>query len=100
MVLLLVPGVTATWSFTSTIGGQITFAESERAGVVVLRPALAALAALAATVAGKAPDLAQLDAAAQASPGLGLGESLDAVHSATSGQGLASPAGRRLPPRW
>jgi methyl-accepting chemotaxis protein len=91
MVLLLIPGVTATWSFTSTIGGQITFAESERAGVVVLRPALAALAA---TVAGKAPDLAQLDTAAKTSPGLGLGESLDAVHSAASGQGLASPAGR------
>jgi methyl-accepting chemotaxis protein len=91
MVLLLVPGITATWSFTSSVGGQIAFAESERAGVVVLRPALMALAT---TVAGRTPEIASVSAAVQAYPELELGASMDAVHTAASGQALASASGR------
>jgi len=91
MAMLLIPGVTATWSFTSTIGGQISFAEAERDGVVVLRPALAAMTA---AVGGDHPDLEALSAAVDAHPELGLTEAMSAVRAATAGPGLQTAAGR------
>jgi methyl-accepting chemotaxis protein len=91
MVLLLVPALTATWSFTSAVQGQIGFAQSERAGVIVLRPALTALLS---AVGGNSPDVAALAAAAKAHPELGLTTSMDAVTGATSSDKLATAAGR------
>jgi methyl-accepting chemotaxis protein len=91
IALLLVPGVTATWSFTSSVGGQISFAEAERSGVVVLRPALNALVA---TVAGRAPDVTSISIPAEANPELDLGKPLEAVRSATTADALASASGR------
>jgi len=69
VVLLLVPGIVAAVSYTKVIGGQIDFAVSERAGTVVLRPALEALADV---TAGRNPDLGAVRAAANAHPELGL----------------------------
>lgn len=91
MALLLVPGVTATWSFTSTINGQISFARSERTGVVVLRPALQALTT---TVSGGTPDIDGLASVVQAHPELSVNTSLEAVRTATRGQALSTPTGR------
>ena len=62
VAVLLIPAVFATASFGSAIGGQISFAASERWGVVVLRPALAALAA---TTSGDPVDLSELSAKAR-----------------------------------
>jgi|GEM_PF-1710312 len=80
VAVLLVPCVVGTGAYSSAIGGQIGFADSERGGVVVLRPALAALAG---TVAGTAPDLAPLAAAVRANPGLKLTPALAAVTEAS-----------------
>jgi methyl-accepting chemotaxis protein len=91
MAMLLIPGITATWSFASTIGGQTSFAASERVGVVVLRPALTALAA---TVAGRTPDIAGLGVAADAHPELSLATSMAAVRTATSAPALGTATGR------
>jgi methyl-accepting chemotaxis protein len=91
MVLLLVPALTATWSFTSAVQSQIGFAQSERTGVIVLKPALAALAA---TVSGSSPDVGAVAAAAKDYPELGLTTSMDAVTGATSSDKLTTAAGR------
>src|SRR4051794_6524088 len=65
--LLLIPAVFANWAFTSVIGGQVAFTAHERDGMVVLRPALDALAD---TVAGRSVHLGALQRAAAAHPEL------------------------------
>ena len=87
--VLLVPGVVATWAYAGVIGGQIDFASSERAGVVVLRPALTTLAEVAA---GDTPDLSALTTAVRSRPDLGLGRQLDAVTQAAPA--ATTPQGR------
>ena len=91
VVLLLVPGVFATWSYTSTIGGQIAFSDRERTGARVLT---AALQAMAATAAGERVDLDAVRRAALAEEDLKLGAALDEVATAAAAADNASPAGR------
>jgi methyl-accepting chemotaxis protein len=90
VVLLLVPGVFATWSFTATIAGQIEFSDRERTGVRVLA---AALDAMADTAAGQRADLDAVRAAAAAEDDLELTEALDGVTAAATAD-IATPAGR------
>jgi hypothetical protein len=54
VALLLVPSLLAAGSFATVIGGQVRFAEYERAGVRVVGPAVQAMASSAA---GREPDL-------------------------------------------
>ena len=54
VAVLLIPALLAAGSFAVTIGGQVDFAEYERAGVQVVAPAVQALAESAG---GRAPDL-------------------------------------------
>ncbi len=89
VLVLLVPGVLAIWSYAGVVDGQIGFAARERAGVTVLRPALASLAA---TVQGGRPDLGALTSAARAS-GLRIDSPLTEVDAAASA-GTATPATR------
>jgi len=77
--VLLIPGVFATWSYAGVIGGQVSFAASERDGVQVLRPALEVLNA---TVSGDRIDLARLRAALAAHPGLAPAPVVQAMQAA------------------
>jgi methyl-accepting chemotaxis protein len=61
VLVLMVPGIGATWAYTSEVNGKIAFSALERQGTDVIRPALLALAD---TVAGRAPDLAAVREAA------------------------------------
>jgi diguanylate cyclase (GGDEF)-like protein len=91
--LLLVPAVFANWAFTAVIGGQVAFTAHERDGVVVLRPALLALAE---TIAGHRADLGALRRAASAHPELELDLQWKAVtvaHGAL-GTGAGTPGAR------
>src|SRR3954468_18279652 len=76
VAVLVVPTVVVTWSFAGVMRSQVDFSAHERDGVVVLTPALAALTA---TVAGDAPDLAALHSAVKAEPDLALAEAVAAV---------------------
>lgn len=91
--LLLVPTGLLAQAFLSTTNSQIGFAQKERDGVAVLRPALNALTQ---TVAGKDVDLNELATAVRDRPDLGLDESLAAASSArtsaTTATGRASLA--------
>ncbi len=79
IAVLLVPGLVGTLSYAGVIGGQIGFADQERSGVAVLRPALSALAV---TVAGGTADLAGLSRAAKSHPDLALDKQVAAVTAA------------------
>lgn len=85
--VLLVPSLLAAGSFTTVIGGQVAFAESERAGVRVVGPAVQALASSAA---GHTPDLTDLQAAVAAHPELGEERALAAVVQAPDASALAA----------
>ncbi len=91
--LLLVPTVFANWAFAAVIGGQITFTAREREGVLVLRPALTALAN---TISGHRADLTALHIAASAHPELLLDNQWEAVATAgeSLGDGVGTPATR------
>ncbi len=91
MVILLVPGIVAAWSFTGVISSQIAFAARERAGVEVLAPALTTMASV---VGGSSQDLTTLQAAVAAHPELALGDALAKVRTAASGSDLSTAAGR------
>jgi len=79
-VVLLVPGLVATYSYAGVIGGQVDFATLEQAGTTVVRPALVALSD---TVAGRSPDLDPLQKAVGAHPEL----KLEKVMSEVAGSG-------------
>ena len=85
--LLLVPSLLAAGSLAMVIGGQVAFAQSERAGVRVVAPAVQALAASAA---GADPDLRTLRAAVAAHPGLTADRELAAVEGARDGAARAT----------
>jgi methyl-accepting chemotaxis protein len=89
VALLLVPGIVATAAFTHVIGGQVDFATSERAGVRVVRPALALMSK---AVAGGSIDVTALQAAVDANPELNAADAMRAV--ATAARGATDPAGR------
>ncbi|RZS89799.1 methyl-accepting chemotaxis protein [Motilibacter rhizosphaerae] len=91
IAVLLVPGGIAAGSYAQAVGGQLSFAAQERAGVVVLRPALTALAA---DVRGDRVDLAPLQAQVAAHPELHLADELRAVSAALGAADAGSPAGR------
>ncbi len=91
VVVLLVPGVFATWSYTSAVAGQIRFSSLERDGVAVVEPALIALGE---TVGTGSTDLAALESAVAAHPELGLGGELRVVQQATESPQATTAAGR------
>ncbi|MBU4337675.1 MAG: methyl-accepting chemotaxis protein, partial [Actinobacteria bacterium] len=90
---LMVPTVVAVWSFAGAVGANIAFSAAERDGVVVLEPALLALAA---TAGGQDVDLSALRSAVDAEPALGLDEltaaAEDLVPAATDPAGRAALA--------
>jgi methyl-accepting chemotaxis protein len=69
VLVLMVPGIGATWAYTSEVNSKIAFSALEDQGTLVVRPALRALAD---TVAGTTPDLAAVHRAAAAQPELKL----------------------------
>jgi diguanylate cyclase (GGDEF)-like protein len=87
VALLLVPSMLGAGSFALVIGGQVQFAEYERAGVRVVGPAVAAMAEAAA---GRDPDLTALTAAVAAHPELHAEGALTAVAEAPDGPGRSS----------
>jgi methyl-accepting chemotaxis protein len=91
VVLLLVPGLLATWSYTATIGAQIGFGDRELAGTRVLT---VALDAMAATTAGEAADLGALRRAVEQDGELDVAAALRDVDSAGQAADAATPAGR------
>ena len=91
IAVLLIPGLVATVAYTYSESNQISFSSSERDGVQVLRPTLAAMASL---VAGKDFELSAVKAAVDAHPELGLVDSLSAVNAATQGKDLSGAASR------
>ncbi len=93
IVLLLVPALFATWAFAGVIGGQIAFAASERAGLVVVRPALADLAA---TLQGEQVDLSALGAAVSAHPELEANDAMQAVKAAAQDPAATTTHGRAV----
>jgi methyl-accepting chemotaxis protein len=91
VVLLLAPGLLATWSFTSAMNGQIAFSERERLGNDVLG---VTLEQMARTVAGEAVDLEAIHRAAEENDELELTGALAAVETAAADADASSPAGR------
>jgi methyl-accepting chemotaxis protein len=91
IAVLLVPAVYATWSYVGVVQGQVAFSSAERAGLEVVRPALAAMAE---TVAGRPVPLDAVRAAVAAHPELSLTAKLDAVTTAAGGSAADTPAGR------
>jgi diguanylate cyclase (GGDEF)-like protein len=83
VALLLVPSLLAAGSFAVVIGGQVQFAEDERAGVQVVAPAVRAMAESAA---GGSPDLTDLRAAVSRHPELGADKALLLVVEAPDAQ--------------
>jgi diguanylate cyclase (GGDEF)-like protein len=91
VAVLLIPSLIAAGSFAVTIGGQVDFAEYERAGVRVVAPAVQALAESAA---GRTLDLTKLRAAVQDHPQLDAGKAMRRVDDAPAGPAqLAALAG-------
>jgi len=87
VALLLVPSLLGAGSFALVIGGQVQFAQYERAGVQVVAPAMQAMTESAA---GRGPDLTALTAAVAAHPELYADQALTAVVEARNGPEKAS----------
>jgi len=81
VLVLMIPGIVATYGYTSESNSKIDFSAAERDGTDVVRPALLAMAE---TVAGRTVDLGALKSAVAAHPGLKLGDTLAAVPAAAS----------------
>jgi methyl-accepting chemotaxis protein len=88
VLVLMVPGIAATYAYISEVNSKIAFSALERNGTDVVRPALLALAD---TIAGRSPDLAALRAAAARLPQL-KAHVPDAVDAAALG-GLVTEVG-------
>ncbi|MEV0568621.1 methyl-accepting chemotaxis protein [Dactylosporangium sp. NPDC050588] len=78
-VLLLIPGLGATWAYTGSINHQIDLTGAEVDGTEVVHPALDAMADLAA---GRTPDLGRLRTEVAGHPRLGLSDEMNAVTAA------------------
>ena len=68
-LVLVVPGIVATWAYTAEVNAKIAFSAAEEEGTAVVEPALLALAD---RVAGKTPDLEAVRRAVAAHPDLNL----------------------------
>lgn len=86
---LMVPTVVAVWSFAGAVGASIAFSAAERDGLVVLEPALQALAS---TAGGQDVDLAALRSAVDAEPSLALDDSMSKAEALVPA--ATDPAGR------
>jgi len=80
VLVLMIPGIAATYGYTSEVNSKIDFSAAERDGTDVVRPALLALAD---SVGGRTPDLTALKTAVGEYPDLKLDAVLAAVPSAT-----------------
>jgi len=80
VLVLMIPGIAATYGYTSEVNSKIDFSAAERDGTDVVRPALLALAD---SVGGRTPDLSALKTAVGEHPDLKLDTVLAAVPSAT-----------------
>ncbi|MDT5030747.1 MAG: hypothetical protein QOC94_918 [Actinoplanes sp.] len=81
VLVLMIPGIMATYSYTSESDTKIAFSAAERDGTLVVRPALHALVDV---VAAKTLDLGALKTAVAAHPELKLGDALAAVPAGAS----------------
>ena len=84
IALLTVPSVLAGASYVGSVNTSVAVANKELAGSDVLRPALHAMADLAAANA-PLPDLSELKAAVARHPELGLNDLMAAVNAAATG---------------
>ena len=87
LILLLVPGLLASWSFAAAMNVQINFARYELAGMQILQPALGAMAAAAA---GRPVDLGPVQAAVEANGDLDLADAMQAAQAAVATGGVAT----------
>src|SRR5690242_12013739 len=85
LILLLVPGLLASWSFASAMTAQTDFSRLERAGLEVLEPALIAITAAAG---GQPVDLTAVSAQVAEHDELALTEALEKVKAASPKGGL------------
>ncbi|MEV6632155.1 methyl-accepting chemotaxis protein [Actinoplanes sp. NPDC051470] len=76
VLVLMVPGIVATWAYTSEVNAKIQFSAMEAEGTDVVETALVALAD---TIAGRTPDLGPVQAAMAAHPELKLTTTLPAA---------------------
>ncbi|GLY27890.1 methyl-accepting chemotaxis protein [Kineosporia sp. NBRC 101731] len=76
IVMLLIPGAVATWSFAAVMDEQTSFAGHERVGVDVLKPVLDEMVQV---LAGQTPDLAALTALAGDHPELRLDDAVQGL---------------------
>jgi methyl-accepting chemotaxis protein len=94
VLLLVIPGLLATYAYTSEANDKIAFSTLEHQGTEVVRPTLLALAD---TVAGRQPDLAAVRAAIDSHPDLKLRDELpsgsDLVALANALAGLITEVG-------
>ncbi|GGK88571.1 methyl-accepting chemotaxis protein [Mangrovihabitans endophyticus] len=71
VAVLVIPGLVATYAYSSSINADVSFSEAEKHGVEVMQPALQAMTE---TVAGRQADLSALQAAADKYPELVVGD--------------------------
>jgi methyl-accepting chemotaxis protein len=76
VLVLMIPGIAATYSYTSEVGAKVAFSALERDGTRVVQPALLAMADV---VAGRVPDVGAVRTAAKSLPGLKLTDALAAL---------------------
>lgn len=86
LVLLLIPGLLASWSFASAMNAQISFTHLERAGLEVLEPTLNAAVTAAQ---GRSVSLSRVETAVSAHHELGLGSALATLRTSA---GSGAPA--------
>jgi methyl-accepting chemotaxis protein len=89
VLVLMVPGVGATYAYTAEVNSKIAFSTLERDGTEAVRPALLALAD---AVAGRTPDLKAVRQAAGRFPRLELDRAVAAVPSAATDRVAAATA--------
>ena len=86
VLVLMVPGIVATWAYTGEANSKIGFSALELDGTDIVRPALLALAE---TAAGRSPDLAAVRSAADRLPQLKLHDAVAAIPASGGAPALA-----------
>jgi methyl-accepting chemotaxis protein len=87
ILVLLVPGIGATYAYVGLINGQVDFASSELDGTVVVREALLAMSE---ATAGRDPDLSALGETVERLPDLALDDAYAAVRAEPTAATLAA----------
>jgi methyl-accepting chemotaxis protein len=87
ILVLLVPGIGATYAYIGLINSQVDFAASELDGTVVVREALLAMGE---ATAGRRPDLTALRASVENLPDLALDDAFAAVQAQPTAAALAA----------